>query len=61
MARTGGTRTSNRLRDRNKDGAWRKKLADAGERAREIRARFRNGGRRFSDSAELVREDRDAG
>lgn len=30
-------------------------------RAREIRDRFRAAGRRFSDSSEIVREDRDAG
>ena len=29
--------------------------------AREIRGRFRAQGRRFSDSADIVREDRDAG
>lgn len=29
--------------------------------AREIRGKFRAQGRRFSDSAEIVREDRDAG
>lgn len=33
---------------------------DPGTRAREIRGRFRAAGRRFSDSAEIVREDRDA-
>lgn len=54
-------RAGTRLIARNKDGTWRKKRADAGERARKIRARFRIQGRRFSDSVELVREDRDAG
>lgn len=34
---------------------------DPSIRAREIRARFRTAGRRFSDSSEIVREDRDAG
>ena len=34
---------------------------DPGVRAREIRERFRAAGRRFSDSSEIVREDRDAG
>jgi hypothetical protein len=32
---------------------------DPSTRAREIRGRFRAAGRRFSDSAEIVREDRD--
>ena len=32
---------------------------DPSARAREIRGRFRAAGRRFSDSAEIVREDRD--
>ena len=32
---------------------------DPSARAREIRSRFRAAGRRFSDSAEIVREDRD--
>lgn len=57
--KTGRART--RLRARNKDGAWRKKRSDAGVRARGIRARFRSQGRRFSDSVDVVREDRDAG
>lgn len=34
---------------------------DPSTRAREIRGRFRAAGRRFSDSSEIVREDRDAG
>ncbi len=34
---------------------------DPSMRAREIRGRFRAAGRRFSDSSEIVREDRDAG
>ena len=33
---------------------------DPSKRAREIRGRFRAAGRRFSDSAEIVREDRDS-
>lgn len=33
---------------------------DPSVRAREIRERFRVAGRRFSDSSEIVREDRDA-
>ena len=33
---------------------------DPSTRAREIRGRFRATGRRFSDSSEIVREDRDA-
>ena len=32
---------------------------DPSKRAREIRSRFRAAGRRFSDSADIVREDRD--
>jgi len=52
-------RAGTRLRARNKDGAWRKKRSDA--RAREIRARFRSQGRHFSDSVDVIREDRDAG
>lgn len=47
--------------DRNKGGTWRKKRADAGVQARAIRGRFKSQGRRFSDSTDLVREDRDAG
>jgi hypothetical protein len=46
-----------------KTGRWRKKRSDAVKasvRAREIRGRFRAQGRHFSDSADLVREDRDA-
>jgi len=54
-------RAGARLRARNKDGTWRKKRSDAGVRAREIRARFRSQGRRFCDSVDVVREDRDAG
>ena len=34
---------------------------DPSVRAREIRGRFRAARRRFSDSSEIVREDRDAG
>ncbi|HEX5913966.1 MAG TPA: hypothetical protein VFY54_12620 [Rubrobacter sp.] len=33
---------------------------DPSFRAREIRGRFRAAGRRFSDSSEIVREDRDS-
>ena len=33
---------------------------DPSKRAREIRGRFRAAGRRFSDSSEIVREDRDS-
>ena len=33
---------------------------DPSKRAREIRGRFRAAGRRFSDSADIVREDRDS-
>ncbi len=33
---------------------------DPSTRAREIRGRFRAAGRHFSDSSEIVREDRDA-
>lgn len=54
-------RAGTRLRARNKDDTWRKKRSDAGVRARGIRARFRSQGRRFSDSVDVVREDRDAG
>ena len=54
-------RAGTRLRARNKDGTWRKKRSDASVRAREIRVRFRSQGRRFSDSVDVVREDRDAG
>ncbi len=36
-------------------------VKDPSTQAREIRGRFRAQGRRFSDSAEIVREDRDAG
>jgi len=54
-------RAGTRARARNKDGTWRKKRSDAGIRARGIRARFRRQGRRFSDSVDVVREDRDAG
>ena len=54
-------RSDNRLRTRNKDSTWRKKRSDAGVRAREIRTRFRSQGCRFSDSVDVVREDRDAG
>lgn len=57
----GNTRVVKHPSNRNKDGSWREKRSDAGARAREIRARFRSQGRRFSDSAELVREDRDTG
>ncbi len=45
-----------------KTGRWSKKRSDAkvaSSRAREIRGRFRAQGRHFSDSADLVREDRD--
>lgn len=34
--------------------------SDPSVRAHEIRERFRAAGRRFSDSSEIVREDRDA-
>ncbi len=34
---------------------------DPSARAREIRGRLRAAGRRFSDSSEILREDRDAG
>lgn len=33
---------------------------DPSKRPREIRGRFRAAGRRFSDSADIVREDRDS-
>ena len=36
-------------------------VKDPGTQAREIRSRFRAQGRYFSDSADIVREDRDAG
>lgn len=55
------SRAGTRRRARNKDGTWRKKRSDAGVRARGIRARFRSQDRRFSDSVDVVREDRDAG
>jgi hypothetical protein len=61
VARIDDTRAGEQLRDHNRNGAWRKKRADAGARACEIQVRFRSQGRSFSDSAELVREDRDAG
>ena len=54
-------RSGTRLRTRNKDSTWRKNRSDTAVRAREIRTRFRSQGRRFSDSVDVVREDRDAG
>jgi hypothetical protein len=36
-------------------------VKDPSAQAREIRSRFRAQGRRFSDSSEIVREDRDTG
>jgi hypothetical protein len=59
--RENASRSTTRIRVRNKDGTWCKERSDAGVRARGIRARFSSQGRHFSDSVDVVREDRDAG
>ncbi len=55
-----------RPRSKSKDGSWRKKRSDArtgvisksGSRAPQIYARLSKQGRRFSDSVEITRSDR---
>lgn len=59
MARK-ATEKSRRANSPNDGGAWRAKRGDANDRARAVRNRFRSQGRRFSDSVDLIREDRDS-